>query len=455
MEGLSKHAPGSIKELASLAYPLFLSLISSSLMVFCDRFFLSHYSLEAFKAVGIAGYLAFLFQVPIIRLTAMNQALIARSLGEGNLKKIGPYTWQTIWCSSLIALLFLPISYISGTLYFARSEVEPLCRDYYSIMLIVNCIFPFGLSLAAFQTGIGKTKTLALVTLISNLINVLLDYVLINGVSHLLPPLGIRGAALATLIAQGTYCGILFYLFVHCPEKDSYQTRRWKFKKDLFKESFKMGVPRAISSFVGFLLWILSIQIVSKQGGDYLILISFGATIWAVTSTINESIIRSLVTTFSYFLGKNDWSNVWKSLKSGIILFMILFAFFSIPFALFNQGLIHWLIGNNLTSSTLHTLSLACYWLWIYFLIEGITYSSIALLTALKESLYIFKLCMLANFVLLYLPFIVAFQFFNFQADKIWMITWLNSIGCFLLSALKIRSRYKNFPIASASKIEA
>lgn len=290
MATLSKYLPGSIQELLSLALPLFLSLISTSLMTFCDRLFLSHYSIDAFKAVGIAGYLACLFQHPILRFTGMNQALIARSLGEGNLSNIGPYTWQTIWASLLFTLLLFPISYFSGTVYFAHSEVETLCREYYVLILIVNCIFPIAISLAAFQTGIGKTKTLALVALFSNGLNVLLDYLLIYGVAHFIPPMGIRGAAIATLISQIAYCAILFYLFIDHPRKKVYQTRRWTFEKNLFIDTIKMGVPRAIAGFIGFFFWIFAIQIAAKKGGDYLILISFGSTIWTITSSIYWSL---------------------------------------------------------------------------------------------------------------------------------------------------------------------
>jgi MATE family multidrug resistance protein len=443
MTALSKYPPGSIRELVSLAFPLFLSLISSSLMTVCDRLFIAHYSLDAFKAVGIAGYLAFFFQLPMIRLTGMNQSLIARSLGEKNLGKIGSYTWQTIWCSLLFMLALLPISYFSGTIYFAHSEVEQLCKDYYSILLIVNCIFPIGVSLAAFQTGTGGTKTLAIVTLFSNLLNALLDFLLINGVPPLISPLGIKGAAIATLISQGTYCGILYFLFLNHTEKERYQTCAWELKKNLFKESLKMGIPRATSAFVIFSFWLLAINFAAKRGGDYLILISFGSTIYSVTSSISESINRSLVTTLSYFLGEGNWGYVWKSLKSGILLFFILFGFLSIPFVLLNQELIKEIIGLNLSSTSLHTVTLGCYWIWIFFFLEGVSYSSFALLTALKESFFIAKTGIILNFLLMFLPFLFAFHYNSLGADKIWMIIWFCSIGCLLINTAKIRSLYK------------
>jgi MATE family multidrug resistance protein len=127
---------GSVFNLLSLSTPVFLSLLSSSMMLLCDRYFLSCYSLDALNAVAVAGYLIMLFQLSSSRLTSINQVFVGRSIGEGRLEKVGAYTWQMIWGALLTQMIILPLGLIISTYYFANTEVEHLGRVYFLIILL-------------------------------------------------------------------------------------------------------------------------------------------------------------------------------------------------------------------------------------------------------------------------------------------------------------------------------
>lgn len=406
-------------------------------MSFCDRYFLSSYSFEAFKSIGVAGYLVLLFQVFCIRLTSMNQVFIGRNLGEGKPFLVGPYSWQMIWCSLLTPLLILPLSTLTGNLYFAKLDSGTLGKNYFSILMMGNFLFPLGATLAAFLMGLGKTKLLTLVTLAANGLNAALDYLLINGIPGILQPHGIQGAAIATLIAQSFYCIILFCIFIRSPSEKNYQTRSYALKLSLFWESLKLSLPSAASKFLNLLLWALSIHLAARKGGDYLILISFGSTIWIVISTINESLSKGLLSLFSLFLGQNNWDHIWKSIKSGMYLLSITFLLLGIPLLLFSKQLIHFVIRTELSTTAFHSLKLGCYWLWIFFILEGVNFMCISLLLALKQTTYLFITSTILAFTTVYIPCYLAFQVGNSGPDKIWMFTW----GCVISSTLAYRFR--------------
>jgi len=427
---LSKSPSGSVKELFLLSTPIFFSLLSSNLMLFCDRYFLSRYSLEAFNAVGVANYLVMLFQLTCIRFSSINQVFIGRSLGNGKIQNIGPYTWQMIWGSLLTFLLIFPAA-LAGKLYFANTEVKALGETYFSIMMLGNFLFPLGATLAGFQLGLGKTKILSFVALVSNFLNVILDYYLINGITGILDPLGVKGAAIATLISQSVYCAILFFLFINNPLKKEYKTKDFYFRPSLFKECSKIGITSSLSRLVGLFFWTLSMNIVASRGGDYITLISFGSSICILTSIINESVSKGLTTFFSYFLGQNNWKYVWKSLRSGIVFLIWAFGLLALPFIIYKQHLIEMTVGTNITNpSTMNFLRLACYWLWITFLLEGITFSIISLLISMKETAFLFKAGIFITFLTSYLPYLSGYKIGNLAPDKIWMLTWI----CFTLT---------------------
>jgi len=53
---LTRHPVGSKSEIWAISWPLMLGFCSNSLMLFCDRLFLAHYSLEAMNAhAGAVG----------------------------------------------------------------------------------------------------------------------------------------------------------------------------------------------------------------------------------------------------------------------------------------------------------------------------------------------------------------------------------------------------------------
>ena len=404
---LSKQSSSSVKELFLLSIPIFFSLISSNLMLFFDRYFLAGFSLEAFNAVGFASYLVLSFQVTCIRFSSISQVFIGRCLGNNVVQNIGPYTWQMIWGALLTLLVVTPIGFVASEFYFSNTGVEALGKTYFYIMLFGNFLFPLGATLASFQLGLGKTRILSIVALISNLLNIILDYYLINGIHGVIDPLGVKGAAIATLISQTVYCCILFFLFINHPFKEKYKTRDFHFRISFFQEISRTGITSALSRLVGFLFWAIAMNIAASKGPDYVMLISFGATICILNSTISESILKALTTFYSYFLGQNNWKYVWKSLRSALILLVIAFCLLSIPFVSYNYYVIKAIIGEKITNSTtLNFLQLACYWLWIHFLVEGISNSSIFLIIAMKETSYLFKASILITFLAIYLPFI-------------------------------------------------
>jgi len=427
---LSKYTSASVRELFILTTPIFFSLLSSNLMLFCDRYFLSRYSFEAFSAVGVANYLVILFQIACIRFASINQVFIGRNLGDGNTQKIGQYTWQMIWASLFTSILVIPMGNISGQLYFADTEVKSLGESYFSIMIFGNFLFPLGTTLASFQIGIGRTKILPLVALIANLFNVILDYYLINGISGVLHPLGVKGAAIATLASQVIYCSMLFFLFINNRNEKEYKTRDFEFRPSIFKECVKVGALGAFSRSVSLFFWTLSMNIVARKGGDYVTIISFGSTICILTSIINESVSKGLIAFYSYFLGQGNWMLVWKSLRSGIILLFMAFLLLAFPFLSYNRYLVEIIIGSKvIDATTMNFLTLSCYWLWIFFLLEGIAFSFTSLVVAMKETAYLAKAVIPLTFLSTYLPYYLSFNVWSFRPDKIWMVAWI----CFII----------------------
>ena len=123
-------------------------------------------------------------------------------------------------------------------------EVVDLSFDYYNVMLLSLLPFMLFLAFKQFLEGLKLTKPGMVVSVIANIVNVILNYILIFG-KFGSPAFGVAGAAWATFIAR-LLMFILIVFFIYKSEKlkkylFSINLLKIKFKK--IKEITKIGVP--------------------------------------------------------------------------------------------------------------------------------------------------------------------------------------------------------------------
>jgi MATE family multidrug resistance protein len=115
-------------------------------------------------------------------------------------------------------------------------------------------------ALTCFFSGQGQTRVVMIVNLIGVSVNILGDFLLIFGFGPI-PELGIRGAGLATVLAQTTEC-LLFGWLIFQPElRANHGTwRNRAFDPELFKRFLKFGLPQGMHFFLdvaGFTVFLL------------------------------------------------------------------------------------------------------------------------------------------------------------------------------------------------------
>lgn len=132
------------------------------------------------------------------------------------------------------------------------AEIIPDTQDYLFMMAL--SVLPF----MAFQTlrevseGLGYTVGVTVATIIANVVNIALNYILIKGLFGF-PPMGVKGSAIATLIAR-VFMMILLYFILRKHET----TRRYviaftlklnELRGKMFSRMLKLGLPTAFQMF--------------------------------------------------------------------------------------------------------------------------------------------------------------------------------------------------------------
>jgi putative MATE family efflux protein len=132
-------------------------------------------------------------------------SLIANSIGENNKKNILYYFSHIVIYGLIISVIitFLGLNYSEKVFFLMGSspEVTKLGTEYTDIIFYGSMLFILVVSLNSLLHAEGDTKTYRNVLIISFFLNIILNPIFIFGFLFI-PALGVKGIAVATLIAQ-------------------------------------------------------------------------------------------------------------------------------------------------------------------------------------------------------------------------------------------------------------
>ena len=209
------------REVVTLALPLMVSTLSYSLMQFCDRLFLAWSSPTALAAVMPAGVMAWTLLSFPFGVALYTNVFVAQYFGANEKARIG----AVIWHGLILATMFLPLFLISilfPSLIFDwaghSSVIAQEESTYFQFVSIGSIAHIYSGVLTSFFIGQGRTRIVMVVDILIAIANVLLDWLLIFGVTYgstvWLEPMGIRGAAIATSAALWIKAAVYFGLIL-------------------------------------------------------------------------------------------------------------------------------------------------------------------------------------------------------------------------------------------------
>ena len=258
-----------------LAVPSVCEMVLISLINMMDTVMVSGIGTDAVAAVGLVNQPRMILLCMFFALNVGITAVVARRRGEERQDAANAAVrTAVVICVALSALLMALILPFSRPLMrFAGAEEGRTLEASTEYFLIVGLAMPFqalSMALCAAQRGVGNTKLTMEVNITSNLVNILFNYLLINGVGPF-PRLGVRGAALAT--ALGLAVGFVLSLIAMFQRKSGsflYFTARdsWKPDREAAKALYQVASSAMVEQLamrVGFFSYA---KIVASLGTD-------------------------------------------------------------------------------------------------------------------------------------------------------------------------------------------
>lgn len=245
-----------------IAWPSAVESVLIALIGAVDLMMVGGLGSEAIAAVGITNQPKFLVLATILALNTGVTVLVSRRKGAGLQKEANIYLRQAFMLSVVLSLLlslggavFAPqiLSFAGAT-----PDYLDLAVTYFRIIMFGNFFYCVGLTITAAQRGIGNTRISMVTNIAANLVNLVMNAMLINGL-FFFPRLEVAGAAIATAMGNIVSFFIAIYSVSH---KDGFLqlklNQNWlpdrRAIRDLFNISWSALVEQ-IFLRIGFLMY--------------------------------------------------------------------------------------------------------------------------------------------------------------------------------------------------------
>lgn len=197
-------APGSFRELMQVAFPLIISAGSVSLMNIVDRSFLTLLSVDALAAAMPASMVSWTAMSIPFGMAGYTNAFVSQYEGAGRKNRVAESIWQGLFVAVAGGILLLPLIPLSPWIFDWMGhapEVRVLEIEYFSVLCPVAIPMLISTVLSSFFASRNRSSVVMWVNLLTALMNASLDWLLIFG-KWGFPMMGIRGAALATVLSS-------------------------------------------------------------------------------------------------------------------------------------------------------------------------------------------------------------------------------------------------------------
>ena len=279
-------------EVFRVALPLMISAGMFSLTLFTDRVFLLKHDGPLMSASMAGGNMFWVIVCLPVGIASMTGAIVSQYVGAGEEHKVGRFLWQSVWLSLLTVPYFIGFAWIAPELFRVTGQPESLLASettYVRLLMFGAVGLVLENALSGFFSGTERTRVIMWISIVSAIVNVMLDAALIFGTGAIMPKslaipaMGIAGAAIASSLSfwfKAVYYGWLLL------------TPRYE---AVYKTHSGFGFDRSMIRMLLFFGLPTGLMYVTESGGFTAIVLRIGrlgdVPLRATTMAINFNMI--------------------------------------------------------------------------------------------------------------------------------------------------------------------
>jgi putative MATE family efflux protein len=310
-----------VKKIIRLSLPVMMGEIMFSLMSFVDRFYISRLGINESAGASLSSTVVWVLMTVSALITGGCVALVARKTGENNMTERSKSAEQSLFLAIFFGFLIgITGYYFSDTVmafYNAAPEVERFGSDYFGILVLGYPMVMIAHTAASVFQASGDTRTPMKIFVGMSILNIILDPIMIFGLGPV-PAMGVKGAALATLISEFFACSaIIIIIFRH---KEFGLSIRRSLIPDLpmIVRILKIGGWSGLNSLSRPLSAIFLQRIITYHGTACVAGFSFGIQWISIIFIFMQGMRVSISTLVGQFIGKNDFEGAEETVRAGL-----------------------------------------------------------------------------------------------------------------------------------------
>jgi len=274
----------SFRYINKLAVPAIIAGIAEPLLSITDTAIVGNIDvnpIESLAAVGIAGsFIAALVWIFAQTRSAIS-AIVAQYLGAKKLNEIKDLPAQIIVINLIISFSIYALTLLFAQFIFKLYNAEGLILnyavDYYKIRALGFPLTLFVFSVFGVFRGMQNTYWPMVISIVGALLNVVLDFALVYGIEGFIEPMNIRGAAIASVLAQLVMAIMAFVLML---KKTPFNFR--------FKLPFNKELRRLVNLSLNLFVRTLALNVAlylsnayaTKYGNNYIAAQTIAFQLW-------------------------------------------------------------------------------------------------------------------------------------------------------------------------------
>jgi len=298
-----------IRKTIAITIPITLQALLNTSLNLVDNVMIGSLGQSSIAAVGLANKVFFVFTLLLFGIVSGSSILTAQYFGKNDIKNIRKVLGMSLIIGLIGSVLFVIPSLICPeivmSIFTPNENTIKIGASYLAIAAISYPLTAITNVYIALLRGVNQVKAPVLVTLVSIFLKVILNYILIFG--HLgMPALGVRGEAVATLIARVFECMcILSIVYLEKGPAAAKFKELISINKEFMKLYFSTVSPVIINEF----MWGLGVTIYSlvygRMGDAAVAAVTIAQTVEQIITVIFQGISAATAVILGNELGAN------------------------------------------------------------------------------------------------------------------------------------------------------
>ena len=293
-------------EVLKVATPAVADTVLVAIISMVDTIMVSSMGSAAVAGVGLTTQPRMILLATFMAISTGVTAVVARRRGEGNQEGASKALEQSMTIGLIGSVIFSLLGFVFAQrlMYFAGAQADSVgyATTYFKILMLGIPFNVLTVFINGAQRGCGNTKISMKINLTANVINLVLNYLLING--HMgFPRLGVAGAAIATI--TGNIVGFFMAIYSLSSKREQFLNinikAMFKIKREVLSPVLVVGLSAGFEQIFLRLGFFLYAKIIAQLGTEAM------ATHNICNSILNLSFAfcDGLAMTASAFFGQN------------------------------------------------------------------------------------------------------------------------------------------------------